>query len=84
MPGVAPYERDAFTANAYALASSCSLMCLRIAWFFFRFFMSDGFSKRWFFFTSERIPDFSQVFVNLRKAFSKDSPGLTTTPVMGL
>jgi hypothetical protein len=28
------------------------------------------------------MPDFSQVLVNLRRAFSKDSPGLTITPVM--
>jgi hypothetical protein len=48
----------------------------------FRFFSSEGFSKRWFFFTSDKMPDFSQVLVNLRRAFSKDSPGRTITPVM--
>ena len=59
------------------------MICLRIAWLRFRFFISEGFSNLWFFFTSDKIPDFSQVFVNLRRAFSKDSPGLTITPVMG-
>ena len=44
---------------------------------------AEAVAAGWFFFTSDKMPDFSQVLVNLRKAFSKDSPGRTITPVMG-
>ena len=65
-------------------ASARSFTALRMAEFNLRFRSSDGFSYLWFFLASERIPDFSQVLVNRRNAFSNDSPGRTITPVIYL